>query len=443
MGKGAREVVLEALSEGLHADSWANCLQSIPDPRDRALALELLSGVTRWRNLLDEYISGFSDRPVEAISNRLKHALRIGAFQLLFLDMPPYTVDSVVSLLSRKGQRGYCNAVLREMARSLGHIEFPDIDQDPIGYMASRWSCPEWIVLVLLKRFGLEDALKLLERSNRRPVLSLRANLMRSSGPELLERMVSRGYDATGGRLAASVRVQQGGAVEDMPGYDEGLFTVQDEGAMLVSLVLDPRPGQTIWDACAAPGGKATHIAEIMEGTGTVFATDLDPFRAGMITESKERLGLRNIHVRVLDATAGWPDPEMFDGVLVDAPCSGLGVLDRNPDLRWNRRPSDIPKLARLQKRMLEAVAPSVKGGGTLVYSTCTLTQEENEGVWEDFLRDHREFAPCDLEQYVMTAGLEFSKGHFAGPGYCHLLPHVTGTGGFFIGRAVRTRECG
>ncbi len=439
MGKGAREVVLEALSEGLHADSWANCLQSIQDPRDRALALELLSGVTRWRNLLDEYICGFSNRPVEAISNRLKHALRIGAFQLLFLGMPPYTVDSVVSLLSRKGQRGYCNAVLREMARSIGHIELPGIDQDPVGYMAKRWSCPEWIAQVLLERFGLEGALKVLERSNRRPVLNLRANTMRSSGQELLERMVSKGYDATRGQLDASVRVQQGGAVEDMPGYDEGLFTVQDEGAMLVSLVLDPKPGQTIWDVCAAPGGKATHIAELMGGTGTVFATDANQSRAGMIVESKERLGLRNIEVRVLDGTSGWPGGERFDGVLIDAPCSGLGVLDRNPDLRWNRRPSDIPKLANLQRRMLEAAAPSVKGGGTLVYSTCTLTQEENEGVWEAFLMEHREFAPCEPEPYLRGAGLELPEDSFGGPGYCHLLPHVTGTGGFFIGRAVRT----
>lgn len=425
------------MSKGLGQDAWAKTIESVSDPRDRAFARELLGGVTRWRGLLDEYISAFSHRPLGTLSRSLLWTLRIGCYQMLFLGMPPYTLDAVVGLLRTKGERGYCNGVLREMSRAAGHVHLPSVDDEPVPYMTKRWSVPPWIAKLFLERFGLTHALRLLRAANSRPQLTLRANTTRTSAGKLLKKLENRGYQAARGQLSVSVKVRGSGFVSALPGFEEGLFSVQDEAAMLVSFTVDPSPGQRVWDACAAPGGKTTHMAELMGGEGTVLATEVDPDRAGMVKKAGDRLGLRNIRVEVRDSSSGSVGPA-FHRILVDAPCSGLGVLDKNADLRWNRRPSDVRALSSIQRRLLEGVCPSLLPGGVLVYSTCTLTKEENEGVFLNFLSDHPEFVPDDPLPFMEKAGLDVAGGPFDGPGYRYLLPHIHNTSGFFVGRAVK-----
>ncbi len=439
MKPDAREVSLGILT-ARETPSRALSLDVIGDPRERALALDLVSTTLRWMNLIDWYLGSFSERPLKLLQPKLRNALRLGVAQFLLMGIPPYAAtNSVVGCLKGKGQRAYCNGVLREMARCAGHVEVPSLDRNPLQYVSVRYSYPEWITCLLVKRFGLLDAMRYCEAGNRVPPLYLRVNVSKISRDDFLEKLVNSGYVAEIGRLPESVRVRSGGRIADIPGFQEGHFVVQDEGAMAIGLALDPRPGDTVWDVCSAPGGKATHAAALAGASGRVLATDVDPKRLEMVQDARRRLGLSNLATQVMDATVKTPETQ-FDRVLLDAPCSGLGVIGRNPDLRWNRRPEDLSAMATRQEALLEKASSRVKPGGVLVYSTCTISQEENEEVWLDFMERRPEFCPED----PAIGPLEdlFSKdSRFRGPGFRYLLPHISGTDGFFVAKATRTRE--
>ncbi len=434
MRPDAREVALGMLVAREYP-SRALSYDLLQSPRDRALALELVNGTIRWQRLLRSYASAFSDRPLKDLSPVLRNALLLGAFQLLLLGTAPHAaVDSVVRHLRGKGERSYCNACLRSMSRNLGHVALPDLRSDPVRYMAERYSYPDWIPAYFVKRAGVPWALAMCRSGNVPPSVTLRVNLTKISQEDLLKRFLDAGYDAEKGQLPISLRVQRGRSVKDFPGYEEGLFAVQDEGAMVISLSLEPEKGHTVWDVCAAPGGKTTHLSQLVGQEGRVLATDIDGERASMIAENVQRMGLSNVDVRVMDATVENPEG-IFDRVLVDAPCSGLGVLNRNADLRWNRRRSDIESMAFRQQLLLDKASSKVKQGGVLVYSTCTVTAEENESVWGRFLSDHPGFSPEDPSS-CLGGHLMVSDRRFLGPGYRYLLPDKSGTDGFFVAKA-------
>lgn len=436
MKPDAREVALGMLL-ARENPSRAVSYDLLESPRDRALAMELVNGVIRWQRLLQSYVSAFSNRPLKELSPDLRNALLLGAFQLLLLGTAPHAaVDSVVRHLRGKGERSYCNACLRSISRNLGHVSLPDLGTDPVRYMAERYSYPDWIPAYFAKRAGVPWALAMCRNGNVVPPVTLRVDVTKISRDDLLRRFLDAGYEAEKGRLAISLRVRRGRSVRDFPGYSEGLFAVQDEGAMVISLALDPREGHTVWDVCAAPGGKTAHLSGLVGQGGRVLATDIDENRASMIEENAQRMRLSNVDVQVMDATVKGPEGS-FDRVLLDAPCSGLGVLNRNPDLRWNRRRSDIDSMAKRQKLLLDKVSSKVKPGGVLVYSTCTVTAEENESVWEGFLGDHPEFSPEDPSS-CLGGHLMVRQRLFQGPGYRYLLPDKSGTDGFFVARARR-----
>ena len=436
MKPDAREVALRVLT-ARERPSRAFSYDVLQDPRDRALALELVNGTIRWRRLLSSYVSVFSDRPLRTLDPTLRNALLLGAFQLLVLGTAPHAaVDSMVRCLKGKGERAYCNACLRSISRNLGHLELPDVREDSIAYMAERYSYPYWIPSYFAERAGIPWAMAMCRSGNTAPSVSLRVNTAKTDVKDLLERFRQEGYDVMGGRLPVSLRVRRGRSVTEFPGYREGLFSVQDEGAMVISLALGPEKGDSVWDVCAAPGGKTTHLAELVGPEGRVLATDIDAERASMIEENVRRMGQSNVEIRVLDATAGVPEGT-FDAVLVDAPCSGLGVLNRNPDLRWNRRRSDINVMAQRQKVLLDKASSRVRAGGVLVYSTCTLTFEENEMVWTAFLKEHPMFSPEDPAR-CPGGHLMVEDERFQGPGYRYLLPDRSGTDGFFVAKARR-----
>lgn len=438
-----REVAFRVLFDGAVAsrgDYFAPLKGS-----DRALAELLVSGTTKWLRLIDEVVASHSNRSLLSLDPRVLWAMRLGVFQLLFLGIPPHaSVSTTVDLLSHRGERAYVNGVLRAADRLRGHVELPGVDEDPVGYASCRFSYPEWIARLFIERFGLEKGLKLCEFGNRVPPITLRVNNLRTSVESLIQRFRSQGVDAEPGPVPGSVTLLKGIRVTSLPGFEEGEFVVQDASAIVVSLVVGARPGEAVWDACAAPGGKTTHLAEMMEGTGTLVATDIDASRAAMVREALGRAGFSFGHVLQKDASEpspeGGPFRQGFDRILLDAPCSGLGVMRRNPDLRWMRRESDILPMSHRQSKLLRSVKRHLRRGGVLVYSTCTLTREENEDTWLDFLRSESDMVPEDPKDALDAELARMLAGPpFAGAGYRYILPHLCGSDGFFIARARRT----
>lgn len=446
MSRSPRSIALQILERPSSAYDFVND-DELPDKRDRALVKELVNGVWRWKRLLDHYIAAFCDRPSSKISTRIMNALRIGVYQLVFMGMPSYAaVDSIVRCMRTGGEKGFVNAVLRSISRNMGHIELPSIDARPLEYAGLRYSYPDWIVRRYVGSFGFEDSLSLLKAQNTPPVLTLRVNEMKCDRDTLLELLRGEGYCAEPGSLPFSVKVSKGRSVEQFPGYREGLFVVQDEAAMLPALALKPKPGEVVWDVCAAPGGKSTQLAEMVFPDGLVVASDISSERTCMIAESCSRLGITNVVPCVLDATnedeilatfSREGLPTVYDKILVDAPCSGLGTIGGNPDIKWQRQESEIKRLADLQKRILETISRFLKPGGSIVYSTCTLTSEENEGVWYEFIErsgfSMEYLSPADWSM----AGLRLPQSAQK-PGCIYMLPHIHKTDGFFVAKGSK-----
>ena len=451
MPKDTRGVALQFLES---RGSFPGGLDEIelPDERDRALLKELVNGVQRWERLLDYYVSMFCARPSARISSRVMNALRLGVYQLVFMGIPSYAaVDSVVRCMRDKGEKSFVNGVLRSVARNVGHIELPSIDARPSEYAGLRYSYPDWIVRRYSDSFGFANTLALLKAQNTPPPLTLRVNTTKTDRDTLLGLLVEEGYHAEPGSLPFSIKVKKGRCVDQFPGYHEGLFVVQDEAAMLPALALEAQPGDLVWDVCAAPGGKSTQLAEMVSPDGMVVASDISLQRVCMIVESRRRLGLDNVSACVLDATKEDEVlatfrreglPILYDRILVDAPCSGLGTIGKNPDIKWQRHESDIKRLAELQKQILETAVRFLKPGGFVVYSTCTLTSEENEGVWCEFLeKNSRTMEALTLPERFMQGSGSLQSAQECGRerGYVYVLPHVHQTDGFFIAKGRKT----
>lgn len=406
--RNPREIALEALvrleTTGAYPKELLNArLGASPlTDADRNLARELVRGAVIWQGRIDHALSRLLTRPLKDLPPPIRNILRIGAYQLLFLDhVPAYAAVSESVRLARQrghaGTAGLVNAVLRRLA------DRPDVDvpgeMDPVDRLALLWSHPAWMVRRWVDRLGLQETESLCRANNRTPPVVLRHNSLKGPLQTLLDRLCAEGVRVRPHPLREEfLVVEEGWGLFRTPLFQEGWASVQDVSAGLAVLLLDPRPGETVLDLCAAPGGKTGFIAERMEDRGRVVALDRHPGRLRRLTDNVRRLGLRSVETAVLDASPFDAGDELlarfreFDRALVDAPCSGLGVLARRPDLRWRRAPSDLPELTRAQLQLLSRGAASVRRGGVLVYSTCTTEPEENEGVVEAFLDAHPEF---------------------------------------------------
>lgn len=393
----ARGVALRVLerveADGAYADLAlrAALAQSGLDARDRAFATELAYGTLRWRGHLDFLLARVLDRPLDRIEDRVRAVLRLGAYQLVFCDRVPdaAAVSESVRIACDSGLRraaGLINASLRRLARERTALAAPALAEDPVGHLVHGLSFPRWIAERWVAQFGAEEAAALASASNAAPPRTLRANRARGSRDALLAELRTRFPDAAPCRFAPDgiSLGRRGDPIADLA-FREGRMTVQDEASQLVVELLDPQPGERVLDACAAPGAKATAIAERVGARGRVVALDRHPRRLALVARDAERLGLETIATFVVDASVatlpGLDEDAPFDRILVDAPCSGLGSLRRNPDARWRVRPEAIEALAAEQRSILAAVVSRLRRGGTLVYSTCTLTLEENESV--------------------------------------------------------------
>lgn len=408
--------------------------------RDSALLTELTYGTLRWRGTIDARLERNLRRPLAGIDPFIRNLLRLTAYQLLYLDrIPDYAaVNEAVELAKRRsrGAAGLVNAVLRNLLRDEAAPESL-ANGNSAGSLAKEYSHPEWLVERWVSYFGLDQARALMRANNEKPSLMLRVNTRNCSRAELLERFLSSGVQAAATPLSpAGIALAGAGAVEDLPGFSEGLFQVQGQSSQLVGFLLSPAPGERVLDACAAPGGKTTHLGELMKDDGEVVALDGSPNGIEKIRQNVNRLRLKS--VRAVRADASTPLPEAiaapYDRILVDAPCSGLGTLRRHPEIKWHREESDIHRLRGVQARILRRVTEYLKPGGVLVYSTCTLTHEENEQNIETFLSQHREFELEDAAGYLPPQAKHTVQGKFF-----QSLPHRDNTDGFFAARLKKS----
>ncbi len=370
----------------------------LADPRDRALATEIAVGVQRWRAMLDHLIATFAKRRLDQLDPEVVEILRLSTYQLLHLTRVPAAavVDDGVNLVGRVGKtsaKGFVNAVLRKVSRSRGALPLPPRPADPgnidavVAYLSISLSHPEWLVRRWLARFGFDDTERWLQFNNTPAPLTLRANRLRTT-PEALRAELQRlNISATPTRYAPDGLTIERGDRAMASGLDQldGQFLIQDEASQLVTLLAGPRPGSRVLDACASPGGKATALAAAMANSTGLVACDIRDKRLAVLRRTLDAAGLSGIPLVQLDLRQPVPFLARFDCVLLDAPCSGLGTLRRDPDIKWRCHPNDLPAFARAQRQMLHHAGDAVAPGGRLIYATCSSEPEENEAVARDF----------------------------------------------------------
>jgi 16S rRNA (cytosine967-C5)-methyltransferase len=399
--------------------------ESLRDERDRALATEIAIGVQRWRAALDHLVVQFSKRPIDRLDPEIVEILRLSTYQLLHLTRVPAAavVDDAVDLARRAGKRsagGFVNAVLRAVSRKRSSLPLPPRPTDPadrdsvLEYFSITLSHPRWLAERWYDRFGFETAEQWLHFDNAPAPLTLRANRLRLSPEDLLARLADREVAVTPGRFGPDALIVSHGHPLREPGLSGGWFVVQDEASQLVALLAGPRPGPRVLDTCASPGGKATAIAAVLQKGGRIVACDVRHRRVDLLRRTVDRTGASAIAVVQADLRCSLPFGSSFDCVMVDAPCSGLGTLRRDPDIRWRRRADDLPTLAAAELRMLGHAADVVAPGGRLIYATCSSEPEENEDVADAFLRLSSDFTAVDARAAhpLLSALLVDSRGH-------------------------------
>jgi 16S rRNA (cytosine967-C5)-methyltransferase len=405
--------------------------------QDKNLCHAIVFGVLRHRNFLDFIIQAFSNTKIARMDLSVLYILRMAVFQMRFLDRVPdfAAINTAVDLAKARGGKkiaGFVNAVLRNTARGIDSLVWPDQHKNLVDYISVVHSIPLWLARRWLDRYGPGTTLELSCAVNQIPPVTLRTNTLKTSRTELGRLLTDAGHNIAHTQFSPDGILLAGAGihVEDLAGFAGGLFQVQDEAAQLVSRILDPQKEETILDACAGLGGKSLHLAQLMENTGQIIAVDTEENKLAQLASEAQRLGITCVKTRVMDLlTADISDfPGFFDRVLLDAPCTGLGVLRRNPDAKWERSVQDIQRMAGRQKRLLNRAASLVKPGGTLVYAVCSCEREENEAVIAAFLKARKDYALDPIEDvYGRTCGSFFST-----------FPDTMGMDGFFAARFTR-----
>ena len=439
--QAACETLLRIKKEGGFADRLIDkelSEGSLSGP-DRGLYAELVFGVLRRQGTLDHILQQLLEKPMIELDPLAHVILRIGLYQLTCLDRIPESaaVNESVNLakLITPGTSGLINAVLRNYLRRRDAITFPDLATNPAASIATRHSQPEWLVEQWIEQLGVGEARLLAEASSQQPPLTLRVNTLRSDRDQLLREFEKQGIEAAPCRFSPDgITLTGRHTISTLPGFDAGQFAVQDEASQLAGRLLGAEPGERVWDACCAPGGKTCHIAQLMDDRGELIATDISRSKLTLVQDSIRRLGISSATTTVADLHQPDTFPDgYFDRILLDAPCSGLGVIRRNPEAKWRLFSGDITRLAAVQKTLLKNASAKLKPGGTLLYSTCSTSEAENELVVEDFLSHHPEFVLEKLNDL-------FPEWHdlIAFYGMFRVWPHRHGMDGFFAARIKR-----
>jgi 16S rRNA (cytosine967-C5)-methyltransferase len=461
--KTARSVAYGVLTRVEAGDAYADILLERElrgmDSRECALATELVYGVLRWRIKIDWIIDYFSKIKVKKLEHTVLTAMRLGVYQLLFLTKIPVqaAINESVELVKSGGGKGgqttkkagFVNAVLRSVDSARNAITFPHLKSQPIKYISIVFSHPEWLVGRWIKRYGIKEAIELCQAGQCVPPMRLRTNTLVQDRATLLRDLGRLGIGAGPTQFSRHGILLDDASRSALVGSDDvpdKSFYIQDEASMLVVELLAPKPGDVVLDCCAAPGGKTTHMAELMENQGVIYAVDMHMARLKIVERLCARLGTTIIKTIKADAAemalqpalAGLPKgavdampQEGFDAILVDAPCSGLGVLRRTPDIKYRRSESGLRASAFKQRAILDNVSKFLKPGKALVYSVCSFEPEETTDVIEGFLKANPDFT-LDRDTSQLP---ESCKGFFDASGYFRSYPHRGGLDGFFAAR--------
>ena len=409
--KGPRGIAVKILNRIERTDSYLDKLLDVElksdelNDLDKRFLTELTHGVVRWKTRLDFVIEQFCKNKFAMQDPNIRNAMRVALYQILFLSKIPHAaaVNEVVEFVKKiRGQKAanLVNAVLRNIIRNLNKLPTPDHETDPVQYLSIMYSHPSWMVKRWVERYGLYETEQLLSANNERPTIVVRANSLKTTADELVKLFEERGIRNTRSKYVENfIKVGHLSKIYNLDLFEMGYFSVQDESSGLVVKLLDPKPGEIVIDLCSAPGGKTTFIGELMKNQGKIIAVDKYEHRLNLVKQSCERLGVENVEFIPKDALE--VDVEPADKVLVDAPCSGLGVIQKKPDIKWQRELSDIRNLAKTQIELLEKASKLVKNGGVIVYSTCTIEPEENIEVVKEFLSRHPEFKIEDARNYL------------------------------------------
>jgi 16S rRNA (cytosine967-C5)-methyltransferase len=427
------------------ASAVADARQSLEDDRDRALASEIATGVQRWRASLDHLIATFSKRSLDRLDPEVVEILRLSIYQLLHLTRVPAAavVNDAVSLTGRVGKRsaaGLVNAVLRTLSRRRQALPLPTADrhssrEQVLDYFSITLSHPRWLAARWYDRLGFEAAERWFQFNNRAAPLTLRANRLRVAPPQLAETLAAADVETVRGRYAPDALIVAAGHPLRHPGSESGLFVVQDEASQLVTFLAGERRGSHVLDTCASPGGKTTALAASVAPEGKVVACDVRDRRMELLRRTVRASGAANVLLVQADLRFDLPFLASFDRVMVDAPCSGLGTLRRDPDIKWRRQDRDLAVLAESQRVMLRHAAAVVGPGGHLIYATCSSEPEENEEIVDAFLSESAQFEPVDARVVhpSLPADVVDERGHL------RTLPHVHDLEAFF-GAVLRRR---
>ena len=438
-----RKIALEALYKIDNEEAYSNIvLDELLNKNRNALSnkdinfiSELLYGVTTWKLTLDTIIQKYSKIKIKKISPWVINILRMGAYQIVFLDKVPKSaaVNESVNLCKKYGSKsvGFVNAILRKVEKS-DYLELFEIE-DEIEKISKINSMPEWIVKELAKEFDTEKVNEICENSNLKPKITIRVNNLKTTKNELIKKLQSKKIEVEEGILEDFLYLKNVKNITKLEEYKQGLFTMQDESAGLTALVLNPKEGENILDCCSAPGGKTTYIAEIMNNNGNIIAWDLHKKRLEKVKENSKRLGINIIKTEVNDATILKEEYiEKFDKILIDAPCLGLGVIKRKPDIKWQRKFEDIIEISKIQEKILNICSKYLKKGGILVYSTCSIIQAENDIIIQNFIND----SIFDLEE-INNINVNKIENKIERKGVKKLYPNEK-MDGFFIAKLIK-----
>ncbi len=403
--KTAFQILLEIEKENSFSNLIINKFINENNPDDTSFVRELAYGVLENKMLLDYYLNCLIPSGIERVKIREKVLLRLGLYQLMFMNsVPEYAaLNETVNIAKKvcKGREGFINGVLRGYLKKKKQISLPSDDYKE--YLSIKYSFPLWIINMWEAQYGSDILESLLKASNMRAELCIRINLTKISLEEMESRLDTLGFKTRRGKFSNRVLYVRGKSLIDTKEYNDGLFSVQDEASVMACEILKPKPQDTVIDTCAAPGGKTSAIAEMMNNQGTIISCDVYDHTLKLIREQAKRLGIDIVSTRLIDGIKGDDSfKEKADCVLVDAPCSGLGVIRKKPEIKY-KSSEDIKELICIQRQILFKSSEYVKIGGTLLYSTCTINKNENDRQIENFLESHREYEIIEKRQFLPT----------------------------------------
>ncbi|MGJ0909058.1 16S rRNA (cytosine(967)-C(5))-methyltransferase RsmB [Clostridium botulinum] len=435
----AREVALDVLKAVLYEGAYSNIVlnkklnKSNLKDNDKALITEIVYGTLKYKETLDIIIQSYLKNPIKTMDKNIANILRITIYQIRYLDkIPSFAAVNEAVEMSKKISIKYSklvNGVLRNYIRTYKNKKFYD-DRNNLEKFRFIYSCPKWLIKMFISQYGIETAEKILKGLNERPNITVRVNNLKIDYDEAFEKLDEYGYNIEEGYICPeAIQIIKGKNIEKNPLFIEGDITVQDESAMLVAPSMELTEESIVLDLCSAPGGKTTHISEIINNKSKVYAYDVHQNKLSLIEENAKRLGIKNIETDVCDAAVFNKElKEIAHRVLMDVPCSGLGIIRKKPEIKWTKNEKEIKNIIDIQRKIMNNGASYLKKGGILLYSTCTLNKEENEENINWFLKKHKNFKIEHL-YYGDVDNIIYHK-----EGFVSILPNDK-MDGFFIAK--------